>query len=101
MKLSCNTVVIYLHDTFNSMHCKGVMTSCQILWSAIGVKIVFNSSALCDEYISQHIYKYVHVYIKYVDVLQILQCIYMYIDIFINTATYLYIQRRIYKYFIE
>ena len=66
------------------------------LWSAIGVKIVFKMSALCGEYISQRIYKYVDVYNKYVDLLYISQRIYKYVDVYnkyvdllINAATYL------------
>ena len=34
------------------------------LWSAVEVKILFKISALCGEYISQRIYKYVDVYIN-------------------------------------
>ena len=66
------------------------------VWSAIGVKIVFKMSALCGEYISQRIYKYVDVYNKYVDLLYISQRIYKYVDVYnkyvdllINAATYL------------
>ena len=61
-------------------------------------------SALCGEYISQRIYKYVDVYNKYVDLLinaatylLIYRRTNIYMDLLINTATYLLIYRRTYK----
>ena len=40
------------------------LTVSRQLWSAVEVKILFKISALCGEYISKRIYKYVDVYIN-------------------------------------